>query len=552
MWDETGKISESMRPPALQPVTDDGEASATMDELLEDPLRSPDRLSEATCTPTPTPIKEREHHIPGTGADPELSSVAPPSVATPQVTTDGVEAVLDIDTVESLTQNDVVESVIKVEVVEATSVTTDLIEQPESSEEVGTGGESTSSSRTAHHEAESEADPEEVEDAVDTPDTAAVDEVGKISEHSESSLDTADTERSLLGSEEATETSLDVVPTTPSTPNEPKGKKRKLDEIEDAVSDQGTTDNELNSSFDAETADTVFVSRKSNKRTYSAKNRSHVAKTPSRQSKRQQSSTPDTITPQINAHSDQPPAKRRSDRRSKSPSKTGGDSTPVVIFSSATTIDSGRTATNKAVMRTFRKLGGKVTEAILEATMLCVPKGPLKKTSKLVMAVALGLEIVTEDWLGEAHRRGEFPGPQSYLPSEKSSEQEWGISLEDAIARGKHGLTHLLSGVTVFFTKRLRSDLAKLERDFSQIATRLGAESVKRQLPSLKDSDKPAASEVLVVGVRDDPQGALVGRLGYTLFNKDILVMAALRGRLERDNEEFRMDVPVKEEEEDA
>jgi hypothetical protein len=73
-----------------------------------------------------------------------------------------------------------------------------------------------------------------------------------------------------------------------------------------------------------------------------------------------------------------------------------------VLFSGSTTVD-GR----KNVMASFRSFGGSVTKSI-NADVLCVSSGALKKTTKLVMAIALGKYVVDERWLDESHRKHAF------------------------------------------------------------------------------------------------------------------------------------------------
>ncbi|KAJ9603035.1 hypothetical protein H2200_012330 [Cladophialophora chaetospira] len=505
-WDDDGKISESMRPPPLPLVTDETEASNTpkdtLSEMLDELSGSPSRLSEETCSPSPSPTKEKEQSGPSADVDDQQL----PSFEEPAAT---------------------VESPEKADAMEADSERRDLPDQPESADEVDLAVESNSMSGPAPHVAGLGSVHGEEVDIQEVP---TVDSIERSPGAVENSVSATDVTQTAENSEEGTKNpheSSDLI--TPSKLDELRGSKRKFNDTQDGDSDHGATDAESNITIDTEAADTVVVKRKS-KRSYSSKDRSYIAKTPSKRTRRDPSSTPNT-TPRNKPPSAGPPAKRRSDRPQGTPSIAGHESsTPVVIFSSATTVDQ-----EKTTMRTFRNLGGKVTEAILDATILCVPSGTLKKTSKLVMAVALGIDIVTEQWIAETHRLGKFPAIQGYLPADRPSEQEWKITLKDALARGKVGLTHLLSGVKVFFTKKLRTDLGKLERDFSQIATRLGAESVERRLPSLKHVEKPPESRVLVIGARDDPQGSLVGQLGYTLFSKDILVMAALRGCLEKE-----------------
>ncbi|KIW86975.1 uncharacterized protein Z519_12440 [Cladophialophora bantiana CBS 173.52] len=240
-------------------------------------------------------------------------------------------------------------------------------------------------------------------------------------------------------------------------------------------------------------------------------------------------------TPAGSLSNEQPSAKRRPARRTEcSSSGEYSDVPPVVIFSGSPSIQEKRIA-----MDTFERLGGKVGTPINNAAILCIPEGTLKKAGEFIMVVAMGMDIVTERWFVDTHRLERFPPLEEYLPLDRSRER-----------RGKNGLTHLFSGTTVFLTKQLRTDLRNLERETSHISTILGADAVKHRLPVLKDKEKFSEADVLIIGVSGDPQGAQIGRLGLKLFHKDILTMAALRGRVERESGRFQDRSALKDEDE--
>jgi hypothetical protein len=83
-------------------------------------------------------------------------------------------------------------------------------------------------------------------------------------------------------------------------------------------------------------------------------------------------------------------------------------------------------------------------------------------------------------------------------------------------------MRRLISGVTVYVTKRLRSDLGGLEKEASQIAAALGAQSVKKTLPSTNNKYNLDVENFLFIGSQSDPQGAYVRSLGQNLYSKDI------------------------------
>jgi hypothetical protein len=231
--------------------------------------------------------------------------------------------------------------------------------------------------------------------------------------------------------------------------------------------------------------------------------------------------------------------KRSQTTSSKHPRQYSGDP-PVVVFSSSTKIESKKNA-----MTFLRACGGKPEKNIGSATMLCVGANqPLAKTAKLVLAICLGLDIVTDKWLVDGQRQGFLLDTQQYLPKDAQREREWGFRLDEALERGRRegGLTNLLAGTEVHFTQGVKILLAHNFRDFTTVATCSGADAVRNGLPKSREGKK-----VLIVGMPDDPQTLQASRLGHDVWSKDLLVMAALRGVVER-TEEFIIARPMKEE----
>ncbi len=221
-------------------------------------------------------------------------------------------------------------------------------------------------------------------------------------------------------------------------------------------------------------------------------------------------------------------------------SKQYSGESPRVLFSSTTEIDS-----KKNTMAFLRDCGGKSVKKITSANVLCVGSNqPLKKSANLVLAVCMGLDIVTDKWLIESQRKGFLLKSDQYLPKDGPREREWGFKLDEAVARGKlcGGLTGLLDGFDVYFTRGLKSLLAHNFRDFTTVATCLGADAVKNGLPSGKER-----KEFLILGTADDPQTLQASRMGLEVWSKDLLVMGALRGTIQR-IDEFIIAKPMKQE----
>ncbi|ERF75738.1 hypothetical protein EPUS_01568 [Endocarpon pusillum Z07020] len=222
-------------------------------------------------------------------------------------------------------------------------------------------------------------------------------------------------------------------------------------------------------------------------------------------------------------------------------SKQYSGESPCVLFSSTTEIDS-----RKNIMAFLRECGGKSVNRITSANMLCVGSNqPLKKSANLVLAVCMGLDIVTDKWLVESQRKGFLLDAHHYLPRDAQRERQWGFKLSEAVARGKlrGGMTGLLGGIDVYFTHGLKSLLAHNFRDFTAVATCLGADAVKNGLPNRKELRK----EFLILGTADDPQTLQASHMGLEVWSKDLLVMGALRGTIQR-VDEFNVAKPMKQE----
>ncbi len=506
-WDVTGDISDSMRPPPL-PIVSGLPRPMSDEETMEDVVKpmgpeteeaaKSDTSSRSTCSPTPPPCRgQLKSEIPRGTTETDDSFLSKASTVVPTEPE-------DLQLAEKICPKD-----------QAVDV------------EADTPAEHVRRSPTPRDTVTIANDHKSLE----SPPSSRGQKTGGLGSDSRRSTPKSDfVQQSPTGD------------TTPKFNLDKQSRKRKLVDIEAADVGQDSEEDDIFSTQNTQLANSVSFSNTPKQGT--AK-RGRGRTTPKR--KPLSVSNQPTISPESRAGTQSRSPRKRARRDSVASSgKQYAGSTPVVIFSGSTEIDQ-----KNSMMEAFRHLGGRETKSINDATMLCVGKGPFKRTSKLIIAVARGIDIVTEEWIIETQRRGSFPAVDEFLPRDPSHERIRDFNLKEAMQRGKLGLTHILSGTTVFLTKRIRTDLGKLERELSQVATVLGADSVQRRLPALKDKEKYAEHEVLIIGAENDPQGTQVGRLGQKLYNKDILTMAVLRGKLERSSAEFLIDVPVKDEEDD-
>lgn len=180
--------------------------------------------------------------------------------------------------------------------------------------------------------------------------------------------------------------------------------------------------------------------------------------------------------------------------------------------------------------------------------------------SKLALALAIGIPIVTDTWLLESHhtlssssQQTGLLDPSPYIPHDPASESTWRFSLPDAIARGASGhLATLLAPYNVvYLTPTLLTQLKSsgLEAGFLDILKATGAATVVRRSPkSSKDEELAGLGEggsvgegLVFGGEKEKP--AELERLtdsGWGVYRVEMLTMSILRGTLET-GEEFRL-----------
>lgn len=113
--------------------------------------------------------------------------------------------------------------------------------------------------------------------------------------------------------------------------------------------------------------------------------------------------------------------------------------------------------------------------SIDDCTVLCIGKdAELKKTSNLVLAVLSGKDIVTDNWISASASAKKLLDIEEYRATDPEREEEWGISLTDAIARNREGLQPFSNSI-FGFTSAVKSELGKGFADMKSICLKAGA-----------------------------------------------------------------------------
>lgn len=214
------------------------------------------------------------------------------------------------------------------------------------------------------------------------------------------------------------------------------------------------------------------------------------------------------------------------------------DDSMRILFSSSTAVSNSR-----PFMKFLSQNGIEKVQSVSQCTVLCVGKGELKKTSKLIMAVMLGKEVITDDWVTESARCNELQHIEEYLAQGPEREREWGFRIREAVERGRQGLK-ILQDWTVIFTASAKKEVGKSGfSDLKEITTYAGAKSVLTTLPKKPPEVLPFT---LVIGTVADVGSPALGE--WKCYTRDIISLSVLRGRLEIDSEEFLIQKPPEQE----
>ena len=208
-----------------------------------------------------------------------------------------------------------------------------------------------------------------------------------------------------------------------------------------------------------------------------------------------------------------------------------------ILFSNSTAVSDSR-----AFINFLRQQGIEKVQSVSECTVLCVSKGELKKTSKLIMAIMLGKTVITDDWVTESARCNKIQSIEKYLAQDPEREDEWGFNISEAVDRGRQGLK-ILQDWAVIFTASAKKEVGKGGfSDLKEIATHAGAKSVSATLPKNSPAELPFT---LVIGTGEDVDSPALGK--WKCYTRDIIGLSVLRGRLEIDSEEFLIQKPEQE-----
>ncbi|KAF2278837.1 uncharacterized protein EI97DRAFT_499391 [Westerdykella ornata] len=242
------------------------------------------------------------------------------------------------------------------------------------------------------------------------------------------------------------------------------------------------------------------------------------------------------------------PAKRKprsSDTRSLMPSAETNvknywsTRTPKVAFSNS------KAAEMKNLIRFLKSHHGTVVDTVQNdnsCNLLVVRDGSLRKSTKLLTALALGIPVVTDEWLPASARAGTFLPPADFVPSVVEQEIQVGFVLRKVWGVPQ---SRVLQGLKLFFTPALRRfypEWAEVE-EVCRVAGAEAVGAIKSANSALKEfGDEGPGEDVVFLGLEEgDPDARGLVEKGFRVFNREFFTTGILRGEVDVRSEEFRI-----------
>jgi hypothetical protein len=148
---------------------------------------------------------------------------------------------------------------------------------------------------------------------------------------------------------------------------------------------------------------------------------------------------------------------------------------------------------------------------------------------KVIQAVALGVPIVTDNWLSESARADGLLDLASFKPSVTKQEKDWNFSLEKVWGVPQNPFT----GYALYFTPALK----KTYTNFHEMEKACQTLSAKLVPKRTSKNDK-----IIVLAAEDgDSEVDKMIEDGEPCYHKDLLTTSILRGSLDLDSDEFKI-----------
>jgi hypothetical protein len=157
--------------------------------------------------------------------------------------------------------------------------------------------------------------------------------------------------------------------------------------------------------------------------------------------------------------------------------------------------------------------------------------GEIRKTSKVLLAIAQGVPIVIDEWLLDSAKATQFLSVTAYKLSAPRQEKEWKFQLDDVWSQPQTPF----EGYSVHFTKSLKA----FYHPFTEIEAVCKAAGAR----STTSTRMNKTGDTIVLALDDeDPEAQKLMQDGVTCYHRDLIAYSILRGALDLDSDEFRID----------
>jgi len=187
-----------------------------------------------------------------------------------------------------------------------------------------------------------------------------------------------------------------------------------------------------------------------------------------------------------------------------------------------------------SVMKQFLKMGvEKVEKVTSKCDLLVVGNGEPAKTSKLLMAVALGKPVVRDEWVIACVRAKGFVDQDPYLPKD-AFDLDW----KDTLGSDRK---QLFKGKDLLITPALKKEYkGKMWEDIKVLAQAVGFSStISSSARNAVKAEKADKETTVILGKQTEDLDLIsFNNEGFTCYSKDLLSMSILKGHLD-DKENF-------------
>ncbi|KAL1639880.1 hypothetical protein SLS58_007467 [Diplodia intermedia] len=193
----------------------------------------------------------------------------------------------------------------------------------------------------------------------------------------------------------------------------------------------------------------------------------------------------------------------------------------------------------------LRKAGVQNVDKVTETCdIVCIGSthGSLLKSAKLLFGLALGKTIASDSWVLKSRQAGKLLDPSHFPPLNAPSEWGWGDDEERVNNILNIDRSELFKGKVLFFTSAARKEYGNGFGEIEKIAKACGAKIMSKSAREYKHAEN---NIILATDHGDLEAMALMGNdkteEGHPCYSKELISMSVLRGSLDLENDEYKI-----------